>query len=138
MNKDGKLQTRILANCALIVIVLVTVGVSGWHYAYQRSRATFLDRRTAFEQDVERNLPLGSDISNVQKFLKLRNMISTELAPTPGQEGWYQNASNTLEGRTSDFKATLYECSIHVEFKFDATERLLGYRDTVPCTDIYF
>jgi len=65
-------------------------------------------------------------------------MVFTDLAPPLTKDGWYQNATNTLEARTRDFETTLYDCSMHVELKFDATERLAGFRDKASCTGKYF
>jgi hypothetical protein len=131
MAKSGK---RTLGISALLVIGIGMFG--GWSYAKRRDRLLYLQTVEGFESDVNRGLPLGSPKATVQEFLKAHAIQYFDFDPkaafgegTVINDPWYSGSSQSVQGGTG----WIGSCRIEVEFKFDNSEKLLGFRDKPAC-----
>ncbi|HTT32957.1 MAG TPA: hypothetical protein VMH48_05100 [Methylomirabilota bacterium] len=119
------------------VAVAIGIGVIGtWSHAKRRNRLLYRQTVEGLKNDVDRVLPLGSPKAAVLKFLDAHAIQYFDFDPkTAFGEGtvindpWYSGASQSVKGGTS----WIGDCRIEVEFKFDKSEKLLGYRERPAC-----
>jgi hypothetical protein len=128
---------KIIIMTLLFIAALVLCCMEFWRHEYQRSRTTLVQAKTSLEQDINLNLPLGSDEGRVVEFLKARRMTHTGLEQVSRDRVGYQGVVGAIEAKSSEITTPLYKCSIHLELKFDQRAKLLGYTDTMPCTGFW-
>lgn len=131
-------KLRVIGIVFLVLIAVVVGCIGAWHYADRRSWATLRATRASFEKDIGQNLPLGTDEGQAIEFLNAHRMRHDEFEEktfTWHHEPWYNGATATIEAiTTTKIETSLYDCNIFLELKFDKDQKLIGYRDRMPCT----
>ena len=118
-----------------LLALFVLGGLAICQYQYRHSRAVMQQARNSFEKDLASSLLAGSDVNRVLEFLKFHRMTYTDLGePVYRDARWYQDADKTMEAKGPELKTSVLNCAIHLELKFDKNSKLLGYRDSMPCT----
>ncbi|MGB2662837.1 MAG: hypothetical protein WAK48_02460 [Candidatus Acidiferrum sp.] len=138
------LEAQMRINRKTVLFILVSLGIStigALSYTKRQNRLLYRETREGLTNDINRALPLGSSKAAVLKFLDAHTIQYFDFDPrTAFGEGtvindpWYSGSSKSVKGGTR----WIANCRIEVEFKFDQSEKLVGYRDKPACKESIF
>jgi hypothetical protein len=130
-----------------IVILIMTfllasvLAIARFSYIRRHDHIRYHQTRENLGNDVNRNLPVGSEKPLVLQFLKEHSISYYDFDPksafgkgTAITDPWYASTAESVKGATD----WIGICRIEIEFKFDKNNRLLGYRDKPTCKDALF
>src|SRR3981081_2959881 len=112
----------------LMTFLLVSVlAIAIFSYIRRQDHIRYHQTRENLGNDVNRNLPVGSEKPIVLQFLKKHSIPYYDFDPksafgkgTAITDPWYAGASESVKGATE----WIGICRIEVEFKFDENNRL--------------
>jgi hypothetical protein len=114
-----------------IVLIVVLTGLYLARQFEARKSFELLQKTMAdLDREIDQNLPVGSDQSEIIKFLD-----SHGIEHSPIVAGFIENGpAFTIDAQTRKRNGTLINaCSIHIEFSFNAEQRLTSYSDKYDC-----
>lgn len=138
-----KLKMRKSVLTALIAASAVVLTVCLWTYLSWRSPKVFRRAKESLETEIQRALPVGTKVQEVQTFLDSHQISYVEIDPnrneaekdTWANDTWYSGAALSFQGATPYINTIVAKCRFELEFKFDANDRLMGYRDNGACKE---
>jgi hypothetical protein len=109
--------------------------IGTWRYETARTSAILHRADDTLTLEIGEKLPLGSDRSLVERFLELHSI------PTNGgyfklgtsDRELYDGASAILDTATNKVGTRAFSCRIHLTFRFDESDKLLGYSHKPRC-----
>jgi hypothetical protein len=115
--------------------IVVTLALwAGWRIASAWSAAILRQNEGSLRNQIEKELPMGSDRDRVEEFLRTRSMYTDGFRQLGSEyKASYDGASGIMYATSDDLKTSIFVCKIVVTFKFDGKDKLLGYTDKLVC-----
>ncbi len=124
------LARRTLGLSLAVFIVALTGFYASRQFEAQRGDKLLRQRMADLNRDIDRDLPPGSEGSDVIKFLDVHSIDHSPIMP----DFIEKRAAFTIDAQTRDKVNTAhYPCSIHIDFFFNETQRMTSYSDHFSC-----
>jgi hypothetical protein len=127
-------RIKLKVGLPLIFLLILLVASGIWCYELTRTKTILQNADASVEQDIRQHLSPGTNDALVDEFLKARRMLHTEVRPVEAYEREYQKgASWMLEATTADIATPISNCTVHITFRFDQNQKLLGFVEKDSC-----
>jgi hypothetical protein len=121
-----------------LTIALLAFATTLWTIKLSSVRS-IQQAEIALREQIDRDLPKGSNKGQVNDFLKAHKLytdgyrtLSVDYQPL------YEGASSILYATTPNNKTTIGECQILILFEFNGGEKLQGYSSSPKCKTLWF
>jgi hypothetical protein len=107
---------------------------AAWRIANIRSSAKLYRAENTLKQEIDKELPVGSEKAAVSEFLKAHSAYSDGFRPlNEGYRALYKGAAGIMIATTQDIETPILSCRIVVTFRFDKAGKLEDHDDKFAC-----
>lgn len=119
---------------ALGALCAVALGTAWYRRSlHNRSSEILRAAEESLKRDIERSLPVGAERSRVEATLRAHEIDYLYYPPSTNVD---ESASAIIDAYTKYIPTPLLSCKLHLTFKFDERDKLLGYKEKYVCQDI--
>lgn len=131
------ISTRVKVGIVGVVIVMAIGYASAvwtWHHQSAKTSAMVHQTDDGLAREIEQEIPLGSDRSVVLRFLRSHDIANGAYYKLGMGEGEPNGgASAVLDTVTQSMGSSVFHCRIHLTFRFDQSDKFLGFSHAPQC-----
>ena len=124
-------SSKMLGLLLALVFIVGTAFVLYKRTVYARLSETTRQREQALKRDIDASLPVGTQRSQVEKFLRDHDILFVYYPASADTEAHFA----TLDAYTRQVPTPIFRCKIHLTFRFDQQDGLQGYQEKYVCSE---